>query len=298
MLVENNFDIKKYTSFKIGGRISKVLLPETLQEFEDVLKKYPAAFIAGNLSNTLVSSDGYDGVVIVTSKINQISVNGNCIIAGCGVKGQTLSKTAKESMLSGLEFMSGFPGSVGGEVFMNAGANGTCIADVLKSAKVFSKDEGIIELSNEQLGFEYRKSVCQKKKYTVLEAKFELKPLPADLIDLKIRECLDFRKNHQPSLALPNCGSIFKNPENNSAGKLLDSCGVKSLRNGDAYVWKNHANFIVNGGNASSVDVLELMLQMYTKVKEKFNIELEPEIKYLGGNNKREAEICTILKIK
>ena len=108
---------------------------------------------------------------------------------------------------------------------------------------------------------------------------------------------LDFRKNHQPSLKLPNCGSIFKNPNGNSAGRLLDSIGAKQLAFGGVRVWDNHANFIVNDRAGSSLDVLELMFQMYTKVKEKYNIELEPEIRFLGGNNEKEVEICRKLKM-
>lgn len=278
MLIENNFDIKKLTSFKIGGEIAKMIFPETVDEFAQCLKEYPQAFVVGNLSNTLVSSNGYYGTVISTSKLNEIKIDGICVTAGAGVKGPKLSQTVAEYGLSGLEFMIGFPGSVGGEVYMNAGANGQCIADVFKSAKIYCPEKGLVTLTD--LEFGYRTSICQKENYIILEAEFEL--IPRDGVKEKMDENLAFRKSHQPSLALPNCGSIFKNPPNNSAGKLLDECGVKGLESGGVKVWENHANFIVNHNGGTSQDVINLMREMRKRVKEKFNIELQPEIRFLG----------------
>lgn len=278
MLVEYDFEIKKHTSFKIGGKIAKMIFPETIDEFIQSLKEYPQAFVAGNLSNTLVSSDGYDGAVISTLRLNEIIIEGSKITAGAGVKGPKLAQTVAQKGLSGLEFMIGFPGSVGGEVYMNAGANGQCVADVLKSAKIYCPQKGLITLTD--LGFGYRTSICQKKNYIVLEAEFEL--TPREGVKEKMEENLAFRKSHQPSLALPNCGSIFKNPEGYSAGKLLDECGVKGLSVGGVKVWENHANFIVNYNDGTSSDVINLMREMQKRVKEKFNIELKPEIRFLG----------------
>ena len=278
LLVEENFDIKKLTSFKIGGKIAKMIFPETVEEFVEALQKYPDAFIAGNLSNTLVSSDGYDGAVISTLGLNEIIIEGSNITAGAGIKGPKLAQTVAQKGLSGLEFMIGFPGSVGGEVYMNAGANGQCVADVLKSAKIYCPEKGLITLTD--LEFGYRTSICQKKNYVVLEAEFEL--TPREGVKEKMDENLAFRKSHQPSLALPNCGSIFKNPEGNSAGRLLDECGVKGLSVGGVKVWENHANFIVNNNNGTSQDVINLMREMQKRVKEKFDIELKPEIRFLG----------------
>ena len=280
MLVEENFEIKKLTSFKIGGKIAKMIFPETVEEFVEILQKEPDAFVAGNLSNTLVSSDGYNGIVISTSKLNVIKLEGNRVIAGAGVKGPKLSQAVAQKSLSGLEFMIGFPGSVGGEVYMNAGANGQCVADCLKSAKVYCPQKGILTLSKEDLEFGYRTSICQEKNYIVLEAEFEL--TLNESVKEKMDENLAFRKSHQPSLALPNCGSIFKNPPNNSAGRLLDECGVKGLEIGGVKVWENHANFIVNYNDGNSKDVINLMREMRKRVKEKFNIELKPEIRFLG----------------
>lgn len=295
--IEEDFEIKNHTSFKIGGKIKRICFPETVDEFTDLLEKYPNSFVAGSWSDTLVSTFGYSGTVISTSRLNKFKADDNIITAQAGVKGPKLAQFAAEEGLSGLEFMIGFPGSVGGEVFMNAGAHGQCVADCLKSAKVYD-GKSVIDLTNSDMKFEYRKSICQDKGYIVLEARFELKKCDTEAIKQRMAENLDFRRLHQPSLALPNCGSIFKNPENNSAGKLLDECEVKSLNFGSARVWENHANFIVNDGCAKSDDVLSLMYEMKKRVWDKFGIELEPEIRFLGGENEKEVELCKYLKVK
>lgn len=292
---KENFDVKKLTSFKIGGKIARVYFPENIGEFVQVIEKEPGAFVAGNLSNVLVSTDGYDGAVILTKKMDNISFDGNIVTAGAGVRGTKLSKLALENHLSGLEFMVAFPGSVGGEVFMNAGAHGQMIADVLKSAKVCCPEKGVITLSNSDMEFSYRTSICQRKPYSVLEAEFELKEKSTDEIQAKMDENLSFRLSKQPSLTLPNCGSTFRNPEGNSAGRLLEEAGMKGFVSGGVHVWENHANFIINDNDGTSLDVLTVMYEMYKRVKEKFNIELKPEVRYLGGKNEKEVELCKIL---
>ena len=294
-MLQTDFDIKKSTTMKIGGKIARFYTPETIDEFVQIMQKEPKAFIAGNLSNVIVSSFGYDGAVISTKKLNKIQVDGNKIIAGAGVRGTKLSKIALENGLSGMEFMIAFPGSTGGEVYMNAGAHGQEIASILKFAKIYSPQDGLLELSNKELEFGYRTSICHKKNYSVLEVEFELLSKSRDEIQLKIDENLSFRKSKQPDLTIPNCGSTFKNPTGDSAGRLLDAVGVKGLKVGGMKVWENHANFIVNDGEATSLDALQLMFEMYKRVKEKFNIELKPEIIFLGGNNEKEVEICKIL---
>ena len=296
-VLEYDYDIKSMTSFKIGGKIARMYFPESVEEFVEIKEKEPEAFVAGNFSNILVSSDGYDGAVICTKKIDGIKFDDNTVFAGAGVRGTKLSKLALENGLSGLEFMIAFPGSVGGEVFMNAGAHGQMVADVLKSARVYSPERGVISLTNQDMQFSYRTSICQKMPYSVLEAEFVLQPCAKDKIQEKMDENLSFRQNKQPSLTLPNCGSTFRNPDGDSAGRLLDAAGVKGLKIGGAHVWENHANFIINDGNATSLDILELMYEMYSRVKEKFNVELKPEVRYLGGKNEKEVELCRKLNL-
>ena len=296
-MLETDYDIKKMTSFKIGGKISKMYFPVSIEEFVEIKEKETDAFVAGNFSNILVSTDGYNGAVICTKKIDRIRFDGNRVLAGAGARGTKLSKLALENELSGLEFMIAFPGSVGGEVFMNAGAHGQMVADVLRSAKIYCPKHGVTTLTNADMQFSYRTSVCQKMPYSVLEAEFVLTPSTKDKIQKKMDENLSFRQNKQPSLTLPNCGSTFRNPEGDSAGRLLDAAGVKGLKIGGAHVWENHANFIINDGTATSLDILELMLEMYSRVKEKFDVELKPEVRYLGGKNEKEVEICRKLNL-
>lgn len=293
--MDTNFNIQKSTSLKIGGEIARMYFPASIEEFVAAVEKEPDAYVVGNLSNVLVSSFGYNGAVISTTKLNDIKIEGNKIIAGAGVRGTKLSKLACENGLSGLEFMIAFPGSVGGEVFMNAGAHGQMIADVLTTAKIYCLENGVITLSNDEMEFSYRTSICQRKPYSVLEAEFVLTPQTVEKIQEKMNENLSFRQNKQPALTLPNCGSVFRNPVGDYAGRLLESVNVKGLVCGGARVWENHANFIINDGSATSLDVLRLMFEMHKRVKEKYNIELKPEVRFLGGNNEEEVEICKIL---
>lgn len=292
---EENFEIKKLTSFKIGGSIARAYFPESEDDFVAVLKQEPDAVVLGNISNVLISDSGYSGAVVLTSKMNKIEINGTRVSAQCGVKGQKLAQEAARAGLAGLEFMIGFPGAVGGEVYMNASANGQAISDNFLKARCYSRERGVFELTKEEMNFGYRTSICQEKGIKVLSAVFELEPMETEKVNARMQACLEFRRSHQPLLSLPNCGSIFKNPMGNSAGKLLDECGVKGLKQGGVEVWENHANFIVNSNGGSSLDVLELMLKMRDSVSEKFGINLEPEIIFLGGNNKREDELCKML---
>lgn len=292
---EENFEIKKLTSFKIGGSVARVYFPETEAEFVDIMEAEPEAVVLGNISNVLISDSGYSGAVILTSKMNKIIIDGCRVIAECGVKGQKLAQEVAKAGLGGLEFMIGFPGAVGGEVFMNASANGQAVCDNFVKALCYSRERGVFELTKEEMKFGYRTSVCQEQDIKVLSAEFELEQFDVEKVNARMAGCLEFRRSHQPLLNLPNCGSVFKNPSGGSAGKLLDECGVKGTVKGGVKVWENHANFIVNHANGTSLDVLELMAVMHKAVDEKFGIKLEPEIIFLGGNNKREDELCKML---
>lgn len=292
---EKNFDIKKLTSFKIGGKIAEVFFPESVDEFVNILNTNKDITVFGNLSNTLVSDYGYDGKIVLTTRMKSITIDGEKVVADCGVKGPKLSQKVCAAGLSGLEFMIGFPGSVGGEVCMNASANAQAISDSLVTVTCYSPDKGLMKFSKDEMGFAYRTSRCQSEKLIVLQAEFKLEKKEISEIQERMNKNLEFRKTHQPSLAMPNCGSIFKNPQGDSAGRLLDSIGAKNLSSGGVRVWDNHANFIVNDRAGSSYDVLNLMFKMRQKVKESYNIELEPEIRFLGGNNKEENELCRIL---
>lgn len=294
--VRENFEIKNHTTFKIGGRVNKVWFPRNQQEFVYLLNELDNYIVLGNCSNVLISSNGYSGNIILTTEMKFFDIRGTHIIAESGVKGPLLSQKACEAGLSGFEFMIGFPGTIGGEVFMNAGCHGQTISDVLTRACVYDKEkQEVVFKEKSEMGFEYRKSILHNGNYILLGAEFELKKASQEEIKVLMDRNLAFRKDIQPSLAIPNAGSVFKNPTNDSAGRLLDKAGVKVFDLETAKVWDKHANFIVNKGNATSEDILDLMVKMYTSVQKMYTIELAPEIIFIGDKTEKEEELCNIL---
>lgn len=292
MKIQENYELKKHTTFKIGGSAKKVFFPETIDELIFLLNNDQKAVVLGGCSNVLISSKGIEENVIITTNIVEYEFKGNILKATCGVKGPFLSKKCQEQSLSGFEFMIGFPGTIGGMVCMNASAHNQAISDSFLRCTVFDlKTKKILELNKNEMKFNYRKSIFSEKNYILLSAEFELKLSDKEKINELMERNLEFRKLRQPSLVLPNVGSTFKNPENDSAGRLLDLAGAKELSHGGAKIWENHANFIVNFENASSKDVLNLMLKMYNIVKEKYTIKLQPEIKYIGIRDTEEEKI-------
>ena len=293
---KENCEMKQMTTFKVGGIADRVYFPQTQTEFVHLLCSLKNWIVLGSCSNVLISSEGYRGNIIITTKMKGFHINGNCVTAECGVKGPLLAQKAAEAGLSGFEFMIGFPGTIGGEIYMNASAHGQSISDKLVRCCLYDiKKKEIVYKEKSELDFGYRKSALQKGKYILLGAEFELVKGNKDDIKSLMERNLNSRKDIQPNLSFPNAGSVFKNPENDSAGRLLDKAGCKDLNTESSEVWKNHANFIVNKGNATSLDILNLMFKMYTAVKDKFTIELSPEIIYLGEMSKEEEKICRIL---
>ena len=294
--VRENYEIKNLTTFKVGGKVERLYMPKNQQELIYLLKNLDDYVLLGNCSNILFSSEGYKGNVILTTGLNYYDIRGNLVIAECGVKGPLLSQKTAEASLTGFEFMIGFPGTIGGEIYMNASAHGQAISDNITKCCLFDKKtKEAIYIEKSEMGFGYRKSILQNGRYILLGAEFELKKGEKTKIQNLMKRNLESRKEIQPNLAYPNAGSIFKNPENDSAGRLLEKSGCKLLTCNNVHVWNNHANFIVNDGNATSENILELMLKMYTSVKEMFTIELTPEIIFVGTKNQKEEEICKIL---
>lgn len=295
--VRRNYPVKNLTAFKIGGSAENFYLPKNEEEFLFLLERVENPIVFGSWSNVLISSQGIRGDIISTAKLDEIKFDGNKVFALGGVKGPAISRAAADAELTGFEFMSGFPGSIGGNIYMNASAQNQCISDYLTRIKVFelsTKKTFFIDKKDLELG--YRKSLLQRKDYIVLFAEFELPHSDKTSVLKLIQKNLDFRREHQPNLSKPNAGSVFKNPEGTSAGKLLEEVGAKGFSFNGARVWSGHANFIVNSSkSASSEDVLELMLMMYNAVENKFGIKLHPEVKYFGVKTKREEEICNIL---
>ncbi len=296
MQVKENFEIKPLTTYKIGGKVSKLYLPETLEEFTGLLRELDNYIVLGSCSNVIFSSNGYSGNVILTTEMKNYEIKGTRVYADCGVKDPLLSQKVSELSLSGLEFLIGLPGTIGGAVYMNAGAHGQCIADVLVSCCLFDRvTKEIVFKQKAEMEFSYRHSILDSGRFIVLSAEFELKKAPLEEIKELMDRNLNFRKTIQPSLANPNAGSVFKNPENDSAGRLLEKAGAKTFDMDRVKVWDKHANFIVNKGDATSEDVLELMVKMYNAVKQMYTIELTPEQIFIGDKTEKEEELCNIL---
>lgn len=293
---KENCEIKNYTTFKVGGVVKRVWFPKNQEEFVYLLRELKDYIVLGNCSNVLVSSNGFDGDIILTTQMKNYYIRGTHVIAECGVKGPLLAQKVCEASLSGFEFMIGFPGTIGGEIYMNASAHAQCISDNLTKGCVFDKEKKeVVYKDKHELGFGYRKSILQDGKYILLGAEFELqKGVSAEIKSLMERN-LASRADIQPNLAHPNAGSVFRNPENDSAGRLLDKAGAKNLVGNNAEVWQSHANFIVNKGNATSEDILDLMFKMYNAVKDNFTIELKPEVIFIGNKTDKEEKIWNIL---
>lgn len=291
-IVYNNYNIKKHSTFKIGGNVKKVAFPETIEELINLLSTEEYDYVLGNCSNILFSSEYIDKSIILTEKLNKYFINGCRINVSCGTKGPIISSECRKRVLSGFEFLIGFPGSFGGMICMNASAHNQSISDSFIRANLYDiKNKKIITLNKEEMNFRYRESVVTNNNYIILNAEFELKKGNEDDINEIMKRNIEFRKTRQPSLTYPNAGSIFKNPANDSAGRLLDLCEMKGEKEGGAMVFGKHANFIINKDNATSTDVLKLMYRMQSKVKEKYTIKLVPEIKYIGNKGTEENKI-------
>lgn len=296
MQIIENYSIKNDTTFRIGGTISRVALPDNVEELISLLKTEEYEIILGNCSNVLFSSEHINKNIILTKNISEYKIEGRKVLVSAGTRGPIVAKECQKRGLTGFEFLVGFPGSFGGMIYMNASAHNQAIADTFISARVFNlKTKEIETFSKEEMKFEYRKTAISNGNYIVLDAIFELQKGNQEQIDEIINRNIEFRKNRQPSLKLGNAGSTFKNPENDSAGRLLDLCEFKGVKEGGAMVFENHANFVVNYDQATSLDVLILMNKMYSKVKEKYRIVLQPEIKYIGDKGTKEYKLWELM---
>lgn len=296
MPIIQNYQIKNDTTFKIGGIVEEVAIPESFGELIELLKQNKYERIFGNCSNVLFSSNKINKKIILTKKLSQYEINDCYVSVSCGTNGGLIAKKCAEIGLSGFEFMIGFPGCFGGMIYMNASAHKQAISDNFIAAKLYDIDKNeIVTFEKEEMGFSYRNSNLMDKNLILLSAIFELKKANNEDIKKRMEDNLTFRKERQPSLRIGNAGSIFKNPEGDSAGRLIEQCGLKGCSYGGAKIFDNHANFIVNENNASSYDVLRLMLNMKQSVKEKFNIELKPEVKYIGDRETEEYKLWELI---
>jgi len=280
--VKTEIKLAAFTTFKIGGRARFFFEPTDLKSLQEALicakKSGLKVFILGAGSNILVSDSGINGIVIKLSgrDFKGLDNKGTCITAGSGLKLNQLILFAKDKGLSGLEFLAGIPGTLGGALAGNAGAWSNSIGERVKEVSVLDYNGKQKLLSGSKLRFAYRKSNLNK--YIIISAKLQLHAADKDKIAFKIKEYF-LRRSKTQRNNLPNAGCIFKNPAKNPAGALIDTCGLKGTTKGAALISKVHANFILNSGKAKCSDVLSLMDLIQRKVKERFKINLQPEIK-------------------
>lgn len=278
--------MKKHTTFRIGGPADYYLCPHSVRELQAVLhicrgEKLPF-FILGNGSNLLVSDKGYRGAVIQLWKnMSEIERTGTRIRAQAGALLSKIAATALEDGLTGMEFAAGIPGTLGGAVVMNAGAYGGEMKDIIKEVQVMDQEGNLLNLPAEKLELGYRTSIIKKKDYIVLSAVLELEPGDREEIRAKMDDLKERRVSKQP-LELPSAGSTFKRPEGYFAGKLIMDAGLRGFSVGGAQISEKHCGFVVNKGNATAEDVTDLIREVQEKVKERFGVELEPEVKFLG----------------
>lgn len=279
--------MKDYTSFKAGGNAALMVVPDNADELSYALKVLNEHdikhLVVGNGSNLLVRDSGYRGVILrIGEPFQKLRATENRIEAGAGVLLSAAAREAYNASLTGLEFASGIPGSVGGAVFMNAGAYDGEISQVIESAEILSKDGSrIFTLNKEELELSYRHSILQKTGDVLLKAVFLLEQGDREKITERMRELTARRTEKQP-LSYPSAGSFFKRPHNHFAGKLIQDAGLQGLTKGGAQVSTLHAGFIINTGGATATDIIDLMEIVRGTVYEEFGVLLEPEVRIIG----------------
>ena len=284
--IKTNESLKDYNTFKIGGNAEIIALPEdkeSLKGLLKIIKEYNINYILlGNGSNVLISENYFKGVFIITSQMNDIRCDDDIIYAGCGTSLNKIAGTAKENSLAGLEFAYGIPGTLGGAVYMNAGAYGGQMSDVVYTSEYLNTDTlEIVSLDADEHKFAYRKSIFdENRNYIILSSALKLKHGDKSGIESLMAENMFKRKEKQP-LEYPSAGSVFKRGEGYFAGKLIADCGLKGCQIGGAQVSEKHAGFIINKGGAKFEDVISLIEHIQSVVFDKTGIKIEREVKII-----------------
>lgn len=277
--------MKNHTSFKVGGPADILVTPKSYGEVVKTIKlcndKKMPYYIVGKGSNLLVRDGGFRGLIIKLTELKSINVIEDKIIVQGGADLCSVSDAALEHSLTGFEFACGIPGTVGGAVTMNAGAYNGEISQAIESALVVDKDGNLLTLNREELELGYRISAVQKYGYTVLEATFKLNKGEYDKIKQRIDDLTRKREEKQP-LEYPSAGSTFKRPEGYFTGKLIEESSLKGYSIGGAQVSEKHAGFVINKDNATAKDVLELIAYIQNTIKERYNVDLHPEVRIIG----------------
>lgn len=283
--VKQDENMGRHCTFRCGGNAEVYVMPGSIEELVEVVsacrQEQIPYMVIGNGSNILVRDEGYQGVIIeVSSRINKIDVIGEEIVADAGAKLSAIAVTALENDLGGFEFAHGIPGNAGGAVVMNAGAYGGEMKDVIKWVKVLEQDGNIRTLDVDELEMGYRTSRVAKEGMIVLQICIALFIGSAGEIGAIMEMLMQKRRAKQP-LEYPSAGSTFKRPEGYFAGKLIEDTGLRGYAVGGAMVSEKHCGFVINYNNATATDVLTLIEDVRKKVKEKFDVELEPEVKVI-----------------
>lgn len=275
-----------HTTFRVGGPADCLIEMQDAGQLEKVLRYLGQLelpyMVVGNGSNLLVSDSGYRGVILqIGSKMNEIAVTGDIIKAQAGASMARLAKAALEHGLTGLEFASGIPGTVGGGVVMNAGAYGGEMAQVVTQVIVLDKNGETLTLDNSTMEFSYRNSTIRHQPFSVTEVHFKLEQGNPDSIRVRMEELAAKRREKQP-LEFASAGSTFKRPEGYFAGELIMKAGLRGYQIGGARVSDKHCGFVINTGNALAADIRDIICEVQQRVKERFGVELEPEVVFLG----------------
>lgn len=283
--IKQDEPLMNYTYTHTGGPADWLAFPETVDQVKALVdyvreNKMPLT-VLGNASNLIVGDGGIDGLTLILTKLNKIEVHDNQVTAQAGASYINTTKAARDGKLTGLEFAAGIPGSIGGAIFMNAGAYGGETQNVVSSATVLLPDGTITKLNNQELDFGYRHSSVQDNKGVVLDATFTLEPGDYDEIKAKMDDLNQRRAAKQP-LDLPSCGSVFKRPKGYYAGKLIHDSGLQGYTSGGAQVSTKHAGFIVNIDHGTAADYINVIHHVQKTVKEKFGVDLETEVRIIG----------------
>ena len=286
--IKINEPMSKHTSFKTGGPAEIYIIGKTLEQIQEVLKysnqNNIQLYIIGNGSNLLVSDEGIKGIVlkIAVDNIETLESDfGVLVKAGAGVKIMALAQILKKDGITGFEELAGIPGTMGGANYMNAGAYGKELKDIIVSTKAINKETGKIEtLKNEEQELKYRNSIFKNRKYIIIETMLNLQKGIPEEIERKMNDFLNQRKEKQP-IEYPSAGSTFKRGEGFITAKLIDECGLKGYQIGGAQISEKHAGFIINKNNATSKDILDLIKYTKKKVFEKFGVQIEEEVEII-----------------
>lgn len=274
-----NEPMKKHTTFRTGGPADFLVTPTSEKEMIECLKLDVKKTIIGNGSNLLVKDGGIRGLVIQTTKLNNITVDKDEIKAESGALLSRIANIAKDNSLTGFEFACGIPGTIGGAVAMNAGAYGGEMKDVILRTHYADENGNVFEITNHE--FDYRKSFFTGKNLIILASEIGLQNGDKEEIENKMKEYMTARNSKQP-VNMPSAGSTFKRPVGFFAGKLIEDSGLKGYTIGGASVSTLHAGFIVNNGDATSKDILDLISYVQDKVYENYSVKLETEVKIIG----------------